>query len=114
MMSLSTASCSANGNVVLCRTMGSITKDIPARVTRIPTLDGGCVLIPSGVQDCDRTLKIRARLSASESDTLLAMYTGYTQFLLSTAEGVFFGAMQSFRGDNVDIKFDFLVKSKEA
>ena len=74
MISISTITPQTVSTVVFNETVQSRLRDLTARVSRTATLDGSCVITHSGVTDADRTLDIRAQLTADQADDLQAIY----------------------------------------
>lgn len=72
--------------------------DRARRVGRVQTLDGGVAVSDGGMVHGDRTFVLRARVSASQRDTLKHLYESYSQLRCATRDGLFLVA-------NDDLKF---------
>lgn len=112
MISISTITPQTVSTVVFNETVQSRLRDLTARVSRTATLDGGCVITHSGVTDADRTLDIRAQLTADQADNLQAIYESETYVYLSCSQGFFYGVMDTCKISNGDLRLKFLIKEK--
>lgn len=84
------------------------------RVSRTPTLDGGCLITDQGYSAADRTMKIRSAgpLSGEVLARLQSMHQSYSLVDLCTPEGVFRGVMQQFTAPQGIVSITFLVKEQ--
>jgi hypothetical protein len=114
MISISTAIYSAAGHVVIQNTEKCDFMDIPSRVSRSATLDGGSVIVHSGVVAGDRTFSINVWLDEAEETILRNIYDNYTSVVVSIHDGVFLGALDSFKFRNGNVTGKILIKSKES
>lgn len=81
------------------------------RVSRIATLDGGCVIDHKGYSDSDRTFDIRAELE--ESDALIVWgMKSETLLNISTREGFFSGVISRIQTDNGELILQLLTKER--
>jgi len=88
--------------------------DQTARMSRVATLDGGGVLIHSGVSHTDRTIKVMAVVPAADEQSLQTMFTSETDIRLACRDGYFSGAIQRYNHDNGSIEIDFWPTAKIA
>lgn len=111
MIILSTVTANASGVVRIRESPSTSLYDLPARVSRTATLDGGCLITHTGVSDGDRTLDIRTtELSESEMATLKTLYESETLFVLSCREGCFEGVIENLKADPGNVQLQFLVR----
>ena len=88
--------------------------EMAARVSRTATLDGGSVLIHSGVSHTDRTLKIRATIPAANEQSIQTMFTAETDLRMACADGFFAGAIARYNRNNGAVEIDFWPTAKIA
>ena len=83
------------------------------RISRVATLDGGCVISNNGITDSDRTFKFTARQVPEDVRlSLWAFFQNETLVLLSCPEGVFSGYLEKVKIQNSDVAVFFLVYEK--
>lgn len=101
------------GVLVLNRTEDSRLFDHAKRLSRVPTLDGGAVLVDLGWSEADRTLRLVDSAPAPGS-LVLAEYLARTYSALTCAVGsrLYVGAVASVRTDGGSLMLDFLVTDK--
>ena len=82
------------------------------RVSRTKTLDGGVVITDSGFAHGDRTFIVALESTQSMWEALHDIFTITTLITVSTEEGCFSGAVESWKdyGDQISIKI--LIKEK--
>ena len=81
-----------------------------ARVSRYATLDGGCVIDHQGFSDGDRTLDIRAQWTQAQAAILWEMFREETFLNVATADGFFYGVIESMQDENGQGRLSILVK----
>lgn len=83
------------------------------RLSRVATLDGGCVISDNGLSDSDRTFLFTIIQSApSALDALWALFTNESMLYLSCPEGVFSGYLETVKIEGADASVSFLVYEK--
>lgn len=87
-----------------------INKSSP-RVSRIATLDGGCVIDHKGYSDSDRTFDIRAELDETDASTVWGLKSE-TLLNISTREGFFSGVISRIQTDNGELVLQLLTKER--
>ena len=85
-----------------------------ARMSRTATLDGGSVLVHSGVSHTDRTLSVRAYMTHSNEDALQSMFLSETDLRLACDEGFFSGAIYRLNRKYGYVEFEFWPTAKIA
>lgn len=108
MISLSMISADTNGFLVFDEDKADI-YDLDTRVSRQATLDGGCVIVNSGLWDSDRTLDITANFSEVQRETIEYIQRNAVYVHFSCVEGFFLGAISK----STRTKLTVLIKSKE-
>jgi len=84
-----------------------------ARVSRAKTLDGGVSITHSGTTDGDRTLKIKAKITKTQSDALWAIYNNDTFIQIAFSDGVFYGVIENFKTNNGNLDMTILIKERD-
>jgi hypothetical protein len=83
------------------------------RISRVATLDGGCVISNNGITDSDRTFNFTARqVPEGVRLSLWAFFQNETLVHLSCPEGVFSGYLEKVKIQNTDVAVSFLVYEK--
>lgn len=103
-----------NGDVVFYELPSTILEDSTPRVSRIATLDGGCVINHLGFADADRTFDIDAELDKSTVEIVRWIFENHQSVYLATSIGLFFGSLSRFKNESGRIKLTFWVKEKTA
>ena len=114
MIAISMTVSDSSGHIVLYDTSRCDFGDMPARVSRQATLDGGAVITHSGVSHGDRTLRVECMVTAAQETTLKYIHQNSTSILVSIQDGVFLGAFSDFNIQNGKFKATILIKSKES
>jgi hypothetical protein len=114
MIGISTLTQNSSGHLVIHEKKSSTLNDMPARVSRTKTLDGGVYINHSGVADGDRTLNVIARLSETDRARLLNIHKTETFVRVATPDGVFQAAISSVRRQKADTVITILIKEKES
>ncbi|VVS95357.1 hypothetical protein [Desulfoluna spongiiphila] len=83
-----------------------------SRVSRVATLDGGSVMVNSGVSESDRTITIEAEITEAQGIALEAMRARSPLVNMSTRNGFYYGAIDGISYDNGVLKLTFLVRAK--
>lgn len=112
MISISTLTQNTEGDLVIYELPTSRFHDSEARVNRMSTLDGGCVITHSGFCDADRTFDVKARLNEVDTETLRDIYKDETLINLATPEAFFRAAIQHLKSDNGDTRITLLIKER--
>lgn len=82
------------------------------RVKRTATLDGGAVIDHQGYSAGDRTIEVRARLTAEKAEQIWSMHKDETLLMVHTHEGSYYGAISDLRLDRGDMRLTFLTKEE--
>lgn len=113
MISISMPVRDTEGSIVLYKTEFCKFGNTTARVTRTPTLDGGAVIVHSGISAADRTLNLDMVLTAEEESALKYIYNASQFILVSLSDGFFYGAISEMNINNGKLKATILIKQKE-
>ena len=97
MISISTTTANANGNVILQELADSDTRTRPARVRRVKTLDGGVTLSHAGVVDGDRTLVISCRPSAADMAKIQTIFENEILVIIAFGGDVYTGVIADMK-----------------
>jgi len=114
MIGISTLTQNSAGHLVIHEKKSSTLNDLPARVARTKTLDGGVYINHSGVSDGDRTISVIARLSEADRARLVTIYKTETFIRVAIPDGVFQAAISSVRRSKADTVITILIKEKES
>jgi hypothetical protein len=88
------------------------TSAISRRISRTATLDGGATIVDNGYTPSDATFELVPDIETKELiDGLKRLVMLHSEIIVSTADGVFLGAVSNVDETN-KIKLTFLVKSK--
>lgn len=86
-----------------------------ARISRVPTLDGGAVINILGVSDGDRTIYIRDHLVTEVTETiLLYLFNLGEKLLIFLRDGVYTGAILKCTPNNGVINMTVILEQKES
>lgn len=113
MISISTIVADLTGSLVVMNTSNCNFSNRPARVSRSATLDGGAVIIHSGVIEGDRTFYLDCKISEDQETLINYIYGNSTLILVSCSEGLFLAAMSELDIRYGKLKATILIKSKE-
>lgn len=83
-----------------------------SRVSRVATLDGGSVIINSGVTEGDRAITVEAEITKAQGIDIEAMRAVSPMVYMSTKRGFYYGAIGGLSIDNGNLKLTFLVNQK--
>lgn len=86
--------------------------DLPARVSRSATLDGGAVITHYGVSHGDRTFLIEAKITTAQKTTLEYLHRCNENLILSCGEGLFLGAISTMNTSRSPFSMTFLIKEE--
>lgn len=96
--------------IIIQETRQSRFRNESARVSRSATLDGGCVIDHQGFSDGDRTFDVRAKLTQEQADIIWELFRTATFLNLATAEGFFYGVIESMQDENGNGRLSILIK----
>jgi hypothetical protein len=114
MIGISTITFDLDGAFIFCNIHEDIKNRAAARrISRTATLDGGAVITDGGYSDGDRTITIKQKNCAKE-DVDFAKYIieNYALVVLTTEDGVFTAAPESYNVDYEVLSIKLLIKSK--
>lgn len=115
MISLSTAEPRPDGvgNFIFNESPGSKIKNNVARVVSVPTLDGGSVIIHSGVSITDSVVQIKGILTKTQEDDLWNIFNNESFVLLASGNDLFFVSIKSLTTDDGKLVMSIIINSKE-
>jgi len=113
MISISMTTFNTSGHVTIMDTSNCNFGKKPARVSRVATLDGGAVIIHSGVSHGDKTFILDSRINETQETAINYIHNNATSVLVSCSEGVFLGAISDLETYKGKLKATILIKSKE-
>jgi hypothetical protein len=114
MIAISTLTQNPAGHLVIHEKKSSDLNNLPGRVARTKTLDGGVYINHSGVADGDRTLNVVALMSETDRARLVNIHKTETFVRVATPDGVFQAAISSVRRQKADTVITILIKEKES
>ena len=82
------------------------------RVSRIQTLDGGCVINDGGFSHGDRTMEIVTPYETERWTVLWNLTRNHTQVMVSTREGLFLGTIEYLNAEEAKVRIRILIKEK--
>jgi len=113
MISITTKIYDLNGQVIIDPDPDSNLYKNMRRMTRTPTLDGGCVIVDQGVSNADRTLDVRKTgISAAKSDLINYIFRTYSLIQVSFYDGCFEAAIDSLDLNEGKLKMKILIKTR--
>ncbi|WP_024333122.1 hypothetical protein [Desulfotignum balticum] len=114
MIAISTLTQNSAGHLVIHEKKSSDLNNLPARVARTKTLNGGVYINHSGVSDGDRTLSVVALMTETDRARLVNIHKTETFVRVTTPDGVFQAAISSVRRQKADTIITILIKEKES
>lgn len=114
MIAISTLTQNSSGHLVINEKKSSTLNDLPARVARTKTLDGGVYINHSGVAEGDRTLSVVAMMTETDRARLVDIHKTETFVRVATSDGVFQAAISSVRRQKANTVITILIKEKES
>ncbi len=114
MIAISTLTQNSDGHLVIHEKKSSDMNNLPGRVSRTKTLDGGVYINHSGVADGDRTLSVIASMTETDRARLVNIHKTETFIRVTTSDGVYQAAISSVRRNNADTVITILIKEKES
>jgi len=115
MVSISAPSFDLNGQVILRKTESSDVYAQSRRVSKTKTLDLGVSLQDLGFTHGDRTLKLTAqRITQADHEAVKYLQENYPQLMVSIAEGLFLGVIESINIQSGDLVINYFVKERLA
>lgn len=88
-------------------------KNYRPRVSRSPTLDGGALIENLGYSDGDREISIISRVDSEAEIKLQSMVRDELYLVVSTRDGVFYGAINSMKVDRGSLNLKFLAQERD-
>ena len=113
MLSISMTTADILGNVVIDSIAFSSVDNIKTRMSRSATLDGGSVIVNSGVSHGDRTFDISEKVTRWVAEKVKYIQENSVSVLCSTREGIFLGAISETDYINGELKTTILIKEKD-
>lgn len=99
--------------VLLRLSPGTDLVNVSRRVSRIATLDGGCIITDHGVSHADRTFEISiANIPPDLERRLFGLYVTYAWLRVSTWEGVYRSKISRYRYREGTLSITILIKEK--
>ncbi len=112
MIGISTITADINGSVIIDDTTDY--RDADARISRAKTLDGGVYINNSGVSDGDRTLRVRAKVTKTQGDTIWYIFNNYTAVHVAIDDGFYKAAISRVSIDNGALDMAIYLEIKES
>lgn len=113
MISITTITYDLRGLLALQEDPGSDLKSNARRVSRTPTLDGGCSITDQGFSHSDRTLEIRKTgISQDDADRLWYLFRTYSLVRVSIADGCFQAAISDVKITGGNLRAKILIKEQ--
>lgn len=112
MIGISTQESNTNGAIILKNATPIIKYEGTARISRVATLDGGCVLTHSGYSDADRTLIFTAKAIKSKETILKTLFENESLFTIAVSDGCYSGAISRLRILRGKVELEILYKEK--
>lgn len=113
MLSITTATFDLRGHLLLHPEPSSELKRNTRRMSRTPTLDGGCSISDQGFSDSDRTFTVsQNNISKNLASRIWYIFRTYSLVYISTEEGVFRGAIQDVNLTEGNLRAKILIKEK--
>jgi len=113
MISITTKIYDLNGEVNINQDPDSDLYKNSRRVSRTPTLDGGCVITDQGFSHGDRTLTItKKNISPFKAERVWYLFKTYSLIQVSFHDGCFIGAIQDTRLNEGNLQMKILIKEK--
>jgi len=112
MISISNTSVDTAGNIIFDNLTRCRIGEMPARVSRQATLDGGSVIVHGGTSHGDRTFYIEGSISTVQATAIKHLHEDTTSVLVSCSEGLFVGAISRCDINNGYLKATLLIKEK--
>jgi hypothetical protein len=101
-------------SAVLIRDDSSSTiKNYRPRVMRAATLDGGAIIENLGYSDGDRELNIISRVDEEIETKLRSMVQDELYLVISTRDGVFYGAINYMKIDRGNLNLKILAQERD-
>jgi hypothetical protein len=114
-ITLSTPVFDLDGSVALDLLPTSDFGTVARRVNRVATLDGGAALNDYGHSEADRSITLRWRPHSRENDArVVRLVQNYAKLNVSTSEGIFVAAPETFRTAANESSLSMLVLSRLA
>lgn len=113
MLSISMTTADILGNVIINSIAFSDIDNIKTRMSRSATLDGGAVIVNSGVSQGDRTFQISEKVPRGDAEKVKYIQENSVSVLCSTKEGLFLGAISETDYTNGTLKTTILIKEKD-
>ena len=113
MISLSTTTQNADGNVIFYKTSKSRLGVKEARVTRTVTLDGGVFITNLGYSDGDRTIMFDATINKTQAEKITDIFELYKEVLLSMEDGIYLATISRLDIKGTKIKMTIYIEQKE-
>ncbi len=113
MLSITTKSYDLNGQAVVNPNPDSDLYKNSRRMTRTPTLDGGCSITDQGVSVSDRTLQVRETgVSEGKANLLQYIFQTYSLVRVSFYDGCFSAAIESLNLNEGNLDMKILIKER--
>lgn len=94
---------------------GTSLEELPRRVTRTPTLDGGAVIYDGGARHADRDLIIEIdNATRAQADLAADMWENQTRVVVTSEAGAFEGVLSRVTNNQGNIVFNVLVETKRS
>jgi len=88
-------------------------RSLTRRNSRVATLDGSAAINDFGYSDADRTFDVQwTPRSKAQADNIMRMVKSYSRLIVSTREGCFIGAPESFNPSDETVQLRILIERR--
>lgn len=113
MITLSAPTAYLGGTIAIPDQKKSIVNEITARVTTTATLDGGSVVVNSGVSDTDRMIRIKSTINRDIETMLWYMLKNFSSLIFCVESVCYLAAIKSLKTDNGILNMRLFIISTE-
>lgn len=113
MISISTIESNDSGNIVIKEGVKTKLNENTARVTNVPTLDGGSVVIHSGTSRTDKVVLVTARVNKKQESQLWDLFYNNNYFLMAHQVDLYLVSIKKMKTDLGKLEMSIIIKNKE-
>lgn len=113
MISFSTIESDVSGNIVIKEDAKTKLNSNTARVTNVPTLDGGAVVVHSGTSLADKAVTVIARITKEEEVLLWDLFYNNNYFLMAYQTSLFLISIKTMKTDQGKLEMSIIIVNKE-
>lgn len=111
MVSFSSILADANGNIIINELPSSDYSNTTRRVTRVKTLDGGCVFVDGGFSHSDKNFTIVTEYSANAAEIIQYLHENKALINIGINNNFYTGVILSVK-IKTNIRIEILIKEK--